>query len=259
MFMSKMLADLDVFLASQVCSVLPHIERRRTPAGTVPLTKAGGETVRSICHWKALITAALALALLATISPVVIAEERSCAGTLGAITVDNLRVPSNATCRLSGTRVQGTVKVENNATLYASNVAVVGNVQAESAARVELLSGSTVGGSVQIVQGGAALVSAARIDGDLLLDANDRFQAAIGNRIGGNLQAFQNTGALALLHNTIDGNLQCKANTPAPFGGGNIVQGNKEDQCANLRREVVHIPMVGSLGTTPSNTTLTGQ
>jgi hypothetical protein len=34
--------------------------------------------------------------------------------------------------------------------------------------------------------------------------------------------------------NRIDGNLQCKENNPAPTGGGNVVQGNKEDQCKRL-------------------------
>ncbi len=33
---------------------------------------------------------------------------------------------------------------------------------------------------------------------------------------------------------TVDGNLQCKENQPRPTGGGNIVHGNKEDQCARL-------------------------
>jgi hypothetical protein len=33
-------------------------------------------------------------------------EERVCRGSLGAITVDNLRVPQGATCTLQDTRVQ---------------------------------------------------------------------------------------------------------------------------------------------------------
>ena len=32
----------------------------------------------------------------------------------------------------------------------------------------------------------------------------------------------------------VDGNLQCKENRPAPSGSRNVVQGNKEDQCANF-------------------------
>jgi len=48
------------------------------------------------------------------------------------------------------------------------------------------------------------------------------------------VQAFQNRGGVTISRNRIDGNLQCKANRPAPRGGGNIVGGNKEDQCARL-------------------------
>jgi hypothetical protein len=42
---------------------------------------------------------------------------------------------------------------------------------------------------------------------------------------------FQNTGGVEIRRNVIDGNLQCKENQPAPVGGGNVVGGNKEDQC----------------------------
>jgi hypothetical protein len=34
--------------------------------------------------------------------------------------------------------------------------------------------------------------------------------------------------------NRVDGNLQCKSNQPRPVGGGNRVDGNKEDQCRGL-------------------------
>lgn len=162
------------------------------------------------------------------------AEERTCRGTLGTITVDNLQVPSCATCTLNGTRVKGTVKVERGATLKAHGIRVVGNVQAENAARVNVLSSSVIGGSIQIVQGGAATVASSRINRDLLFDENNRYLKASYNRIGGNLQAFQNTAGVYLYRNTIDGNLQCKANYPRPTGGGNIVYGNKEDQCSRL-------------------------
>jgi hypothetical protein len=142
-----------------------------------------------------------------------LAEERTCRGTLGAITVDNLRVPQGATCTLNGTRVKGTVKVERGATLNASGIRVIGNVQAEGAAQVNVAS-SQVGGSVQIVQGRSS-----RLDRNL---------------VGGDVQYFENRGAISITRNRVDGNLQCKANNPRPTGGGNIVQGNKEDQCARL-------------------------
>jgi len=113
-------------------------------------------------------------------------------------------------------------------------IRVVGNVQAENARNVVVRRGSIVGGSVQIVQGGAARILASRINGDILFDDQARALWAGGNRIGGNLQAFQNTGGVRITNNRIDGNLQCKENRPAPVGGGNIVQGNKEDQCRRL-------------------------
>jgi hypothetical protein len=161
------------------------------------------------------------------------AEERVCRGTIGAVTVDNLRVPQDATCTLNDTRVEGTIKVERDATLKASGIRVIGNVQAENARKVVVRNGS-VGGSVQIVQGGAARILGTKITGDILFDEQDRDLAANRNRIGGNLQAFQNTGGLSINDNRIDGNLQCKKNVPAPTGGGNVVQGSKEDQCEGL-------------------------
>jgi len=101
----------------------------------------------------ALVAATAALAA----APSAFAEERSCRGTLGAITVDNLRVPQGATCTLNGTRVKGTVKVERAATLHATGIRVIGNVQAGGAARVNLKA-SNVGGSIQVVQGCQATV-----------------------------------------------------------------------------------------------------
>jgi hypothetical protein len=162
------------------------------------------------------------------------AEETVCRGTLGAVTLDNVRVPSGATCTLNRTRVQGTVKVESNATLRAVGVGVVGNIQAENARAVTVGSSSVIGGSIQIEQGGAANIANSQINGDLQFFQNRGLLVATSNRIGGNLQAFQNTGGVRINTNRINGNLQCKQNNPAPTGRGNIVQGSKEDQCARL-------------------------
>lgn len=162
------------------------------------------------------------------------AEETSCRGTLGPVTVDNLRVPQGRTCTLSGTYVKGTIKVEGGATLKASGVRVIGNVQGENANLVSVTDGSTVGGSVQVVQGRAAKVADSRINADILYDENRGPVKALRNVVGGNVQAFKNSGGVAVTANRIDGNLQCKENAPPPTGGRNIVQGNKEDQCARL-------------------------
>ena len=161
------------------------------------------------------------------------AEERDCRGAIGAETVDNLRVPDGATCTLSGTHVKGTIKVETGATLRASAVVVVGNVQAENAADV-VVTDSTVGGSVQVKQGGGADVTGTAVTGDIQYDQNARPLIASGNRVGGNVQVVGNRAQASIFNNTIVGNLQCKENSPAPVGGGNLVHGSAEDQCASF-------------------------
>jgi hypothetical protein len=147
-----------------------------------------------------------------TVAPA-FAEERSCRGALGAGTVDNLRVPQGATCRLNGTRVKGTLQVQRGATLKASRIRVVGNIQAEGAANVNVVL-SRIGGSIQIVQG-----------------RNSRFNQ---NLVKHDVQYFENRGVIVISGNRIDGNLQCKENRRRPVGGRNRVQGVKEDQCARL-------------------------
>jgi hypothetical protein len=161
------------------------------------------------------------------------AEETRCTGTIGAVTLDNIRVPDGRNCILNGTRAKGTVKVGTGSALAAHGVQVNGNIQAEGSSSVVVRRNSFVGGSVQIKQGAAARVEYTRINGDLLFDENRGALIARYNTIGGNLQAFKNTGGLSVVQNRIDGNLQCKENRPAPTGGGNVAD-SKEDQCSRL-------------------------
>lgn len=175
---------------------------------------------------------ALSVALLSALPAS--AEERVCRTTLGAVVLDNVRVPQGARCNLIGSRVKGTIKVETNATLVASNVVVIGNVQGENARNVRIVDRSRIGGSVQVVQGFAGAVEDSTVNADILYDENNGPVTVRRNQVGGNVQAFKNTGGLDIRRNVIDGNLQCKENNPVPVGGGNTVQGNKEDQCARL-------------------------
>jgi hypothetical protein len=173
---------------------------------------------------------------LTLVAPAALAEERVCRGTIGATTVDNLRVPQGATCTLNGTTVKGTVKVGSGAKLYAEGIRVIGNVQSEGFKVVSLRSGSRVGGSVQLENGqsgGLGRVISTRINGDLQFFSNEARMVARNNTILGNLQAVSNTGGLVIENNTIAENLQCKQNNPPPTGGGNTA-GDKEDQCARL-------------------------
>jgi hypothetical protein len=142
------------------------------------------------------------------------AEEINCQGTLGAVTVDNVKVPQGKTCTLKGTTVKGSIVVNNGAILRAIGAKVNGNIQAEGASTVNVNSNSTVGGSIQIEQGGSASI--------------------VSNKIQGDVQLFSNSGKLTVSKNNIGGNLQCKENKMTPVGGDNIVGGNKEDQCSKL-------------------------
>jgi hypothetical protein len=179
---------------------------------------------------------AMAVLTLALFAPAAQAEERTCRGTIGSTTVDNLRVPSGAACTLNGTKVEGTIKVENNAKLYANGVRVIGNIQNEGFQAITVREGSRVGGSVQLKNGqsdGSGKVVSTRINSDQQFEANEARMVARNNTIFGNLQAVGNTGGLVISGNTIAENLQCKENNPPPTGGGNKA-GDKEDQCAAL-------------------------
>lgn len=168
------------------------------------------------------------------LAPTANAEEIVCQKNLGAITVDNVKVPQGKTCTLNGTKVQGSVVVENNATLRANAARINGNIQAEGANFVDVVSNSTVGGSIQVVQGKRARVLGSRITGSIQFESNTGALVANNNQVGADIQVFQNTGGVTLRSNRVNGNLQCKENRPAPQGGGNIVNGNKEDQCRSL-------------------------
>jgi hypothetical protein len=161
------------------------------------------------------------------------ARPEACNGTIGAVTVEDVKVPSGATCTLNGTRVQGNVTIARNGTLKATRTSVGGNVQSQGHKLVTLRDGSRIGGSVQLESGGEVQVADSRVDGSVQLKSNTAKAGVARTVVGSDVQLFSNRGALAS-QNRIDGNLQCKSNSPAPTGGGNVVGGNKEDQCARL-------------------------
>lgn len=190
-------------------------------------------TTLSVASLLALMLALGALLLAATAAQ---AEERACRGTIGATTVDNLKVPQGASCTLNGTKVKGTIKVENRARLVANKARVVGNIQSEGYKSILVRRGSTVGGSVQLkngLAGGSGRVLNTRVNGDVQYEENFGRMVARSNTILANLQAVQNRGGLVISENRISQNLQCKQNNPAPTGGNNRA-GDKEGQCSRL-------------------------
>ena len=142
-----------------------------------------------------------------------IVGEYQCTGSARAITADNLLVPKGATCHLEGARIKGSIKVEEGASLHASGLYVKGSLQAVKAVSVNIIS-SSFEGSFEMEEGGSSQLYGAQIQGDA--------------------KFMKNNGSLTIANNTIGGNMQCKENSLVPVGGNNDVQGNKEDQCANL-------------------------
>ena len=164
----------------------------------------------------------------AGINPV--AEDGSCVVEDGTFD-DNVALPVNASCTFTNVIIQGNLKMNRGSLLAAEAIDVDGNLQAQQAAGLTLTE-SEIHGDIQFEDGGFVEIQAVYIDGNLQLDANRESLTARENVIKGNLQVFQNQGGAFLFSdNTIDGNLQCKENAPAPEGSGNVVEGNREDQC----------------------------
>ena len=187
-------------------------------------------------------TVVVAASILITEGPAY-ADDRRCAGTIGARTIDgNVIVPEGRTCRLVGTGVDDNVFVKANARLIARGVTIGGNIQAENHQLVRVLRRrvgdryvrSRIGADIQLTSGRFSEIRRAVIGGNLQSKQNTRQQYAVMNRIGGDLQAFSNRNGYRIHRNVIDGNLQCKSNSPPPTGDQNRVQGNKEDQCRSM-------------------------
>jgi hypothetical protein len=197
----------------------------------------GRKRIREAQMRKIMLVAMLVVMGLSTLafgSPGVNAEERRCTGRIGATTLDNVRVPSGSTCTLEGTYVKGSVYVSSRATLRVVSARIIGNIQSEGHAYVRVSGTTRVGGSIQLKQGVAFLIDSARVAGSIQVTSNYGSSRIARNIVNADVQVFSHGGGIAIGSNRIDGNLQCKGNSPAPTGSGNIVQGNKEDQCRRL-------------------------
>ncbi len=86
---------------------------------------------------------------------------------------------------------------------------------------------------VIVPQGATCVLENTRVQANVEVK-RDTTLIARGARIGGNIQIVGNRGSNEIRSNRVGGNLQCKENSPPPTGGGNIVDGNKEDQCRRL-------------------------
>lgn len=155
---------------------------------------------------------------------------------------ENIDVPAGATCTLVNAHVDGTVKVYGKLRVLDGRrgTLIDGNIQAEPGNMgVEIGKGVEINGDVQIVEAfGPTVILEAFIGGSVQYKESYAKLTVRGATIGSDLQMEKTTVAGApsgsIFFNTIDGNLQCQENYLAPVGGGNVVGGNKEDQCAGF-------------------------
>src|SRR5262245_22356229 len=111
---------------------------------------------RLFCIFTAVVGCAGVLGLAAE-TPAATNDERTCRGTIRAGSRDvDIRVPSGATCRLQGTRVDGNVKVYRGATLVATRVRVGGNIEADNAKNVTVTGSRAT--NIQLKQGRGSIV-----------------------------------------------------------------------------------------------------
>src|SRR5690606_33264895 len=87
--------------------------------------------------------------LLSAVSMPAFADDTNCQGSLGNVKLDDLHVPSGATCTLKDTTIDGNIKVGSNGNLKADGIRVDGDIQAENASSVTVAN-STIDGNIQI-------------------------------------------------------------------------------------------------------------
>jgi hypothetical protein len=161
-------------------------------------------------------------------------DDKTCRGTIGAATVERVRVPVGAYCLLAGTTVKGSVTVLRNATLVAGGVDIRGSVHARKAKSVSVIVESRIGGSVRVESSARAVVTASRIGGSVRLTSN-RGQVNVARaRVQGDVELVSNVGRSTVTRNDVGGDLRCSANRPPPKGSGNRVGGARRGQCARL-------------------------
>ncbi len=105
------------------------------------------------------------------------------------------------------------------------------NIVVGSGATCEL-TGVRVDGNIEVQPGGTLVATHVTVDGNIQAE---RFTAVTvtGGSVDGDIQ-LERGGAAVVTGVRIDGNLQCEGNAPAPVGGENVVEGNREGQCASL-------------------------
>jgi len=156
-----------------------------------------------------------------------------CTSNLGAVTIsDDLEVPADGECKLSGTIVVGKVEVKKRGKLTIEDGAIIeGDVKADKAAELIIID-STVMGKVTVKKTDSVVISGSSIDDDLKVDKSG--DADIRDTVvNGNVDVKKNTGDVILIDNTIDGDWKASGNVNPIIAEGNEVNGDAKDQAAS--------------------------
>jgi hypothetical protein len=190
--------------------------------------------------------AAVALVLMGLQAKPAQANDTICTGLVTGAH-DNVVVPDNGFCVLSGALVRGNVLVRTEGTLISQRSTILGNVQGPQVRQILLQFQTQVGGDVQIkganpgtlngfdigvrVGGDAQLeenqgrvfVDAAFVEGDLEVRKNitQGLLEVEFNTVGGNIKVednvIQSPSSMSVLGNRVTGNLQVFKNTGTGF------------------------------------------
>ena len=170
----------------------------------------------------------------------------------------SLVVPTNATCRLYNTQVDGTISVRPGGSLIvqsgsaSGSPSVIGGTVSDDHGYVNI-SNSTVKGQLSLnapqngiqqegVGGGHicnSSVASVNIQnapngysiGGGSCEEYGTTGSAYGNHVGGSVNVANNPSLITIEGNTIGGNLNCIGNNPAPEFYGNTVAGRQIGQC----------------------------
>ncbi len=165
--------------------------------------------------------AAVVAMLVGLMAGPVSADKTNCVNeTLRGGTYDTVRVEDGNDCILYGAVVEGNVEGDGAGIITIIGTEVKGSIQIKESRSFSVLY-SLIAGNVKVEE------NSSRVDRSLL---RNRVR---NNTIGGNLQVFNNNIRVDIYDNEIGGNLQCHGNVD-PTGWGNVVSGDKEDQCVAL-------------------------
>lgn len=186
--------------------------------------------IRKALAGSAALLVALATALVMMAVPVAAAAPTQCVGTLGAVTVGNVVVPSGMHCEMVGTTVTGNVRVEDGASLRASESNIAGHVIGRDTAWVCLQFGSELGGNFDVT--GGNLGTTTGFDALVMVGGNAKVSENAGltfidfAQVGGNIDVSGNTGTLEIEFNTVGGNVKVTDNfVPVGYTGGTLAFG----------------------------------